>query len=86
MCLTSDEIPSDLDSLPKISGKMNDVNDAWGRPILFQRDGDEVTLSSLGRDGKLGGTGADREITGVFSVKIEAFPGNPEDQWIERPR
>jgi len=36
--------------------------DAWGRPFHYELDADSFLISSLGRDGKVGGTGVDMDL------------------------
>src|SRR4051794_39780777 len=60
----NDSLPKGLKELPHIQGYANEVTDGWGQPILWKIDGDEVTLTSFGRDGKPGGTGEDADIVG----------------------
>jgi general secretion pathway protein G len=45
--------------------KKNVPNDPWGRPYLYSSPGEhgEFDLSSLGKDGRPGGTGEDADIT-----------------------
>ena len=69
--------PTSLDQLPLIEQRDNDVVDAWHRPILWQLDGDKVTLISYGRDGQPGGVDDDADIIGVFSMKDDM------GQWAE---
>jgi hypothetical protein len=62
-------LPTSLDQLPRIEGYVNEVADGWGRPIRWRVEGDEVTLTSYGRDGVPGGTGEDADMVGVFRAK-----------------
>jgi hypothetical protein len=62
-------LPKSLDQLPRIEGYVNEVTDGWGRTILWRVEGDEVILTSYGRDGVPGGTGQDADMVGVFRVK-----------------
>jgi len=36
--------------------------DAWGRPFHYEADADSFLIYSLGRDGKVGGTGVDLDL------------------------
>jgi len=63
------EIPDDLNDLPSIAGRASDANDAWGRPILLERTGDEVTLVSYGKDGRPGGAGLNGDLVHRFALK-----------------
>src|SRR5262245_33590716 len=62
-------LPTSLEQLPRIEGYVNEVTDGWGRRILWRVDGDEVTLTSYGRDGVPGGTGEDADMVGVFKTR-----------------
>lgn len=66
---TNDSLPVSLGQLPSIEGSVNEVTDGWGRPILWQVEGDEVILTSHGRDGVPDGTGQDADMVGVFRTK-----------------
>jgi hypothetical protein len=57
-------IPSNLTALPKREGYTNDLNDGWHHPLQFRVSDDGVlTISSLGRDGKPGGSGEDADVS-----------------------
>lgn len=43
--------------------------DGWGRQIIYQHDGDNVTLTSYGKDGLPGGTGKDADIVQKFRAQ-----------------
>ncbi|MCB1385662.1 MAG: type II secretion system major pseudopilin GspG [Nitratireductor sp.] len=43
--------------------KADEIVDPWGRPYRYSADSDTVQISSLGRDGKEGGTGEDADIS-----------------------
>ena len=62
-------LPESLDQLPTIDEYDNRVTDGWGQPILWRVEGEQVTLSSFGRDGRPGGAGDDADMVGVFRVK-----------------
>lgn len=64
-----DSLPTSTDQLPHIEGHVNAVTDGWGRPILWRVVGDEVTLTSYGRDGVPGGAGEDADMVGVFRAR-----------------
>jgi hypothetical protein len=58
------QLPSTLAVLAEREGYVNRTTDGWGRPLQYHVDGDGViTLASLGRDGKPGGSGADADIS-----------------------
>ncbi|WP_417484406.1 type II secretion system major pseudopilin GspG [Maricaulis salignorans] len=46
-------------------GNRSGFNDPWGRPYLYLRvePGDRFTLSTLGRDGEVGGEGEDGDLS-----------------------
>lgn len=48
--------------------KESSLRDRWNRPLFFGRDPDDrgFTVFSLGRDGRLGGRGADEDVGGAF--------------------
>jgi hypothetical protein len=66
---THDSLPTSLDQLPEFEGKINSVTDGWGRPIEWRVEGEQVVLTSFGRDGRPGGSGKDADMIGVFRVK-----------------
>ena len=66
---THDTLPESLNQLPTIEGYYNSITDGWGRPILWHIEGEQVTLTSFGRDGRPGGFGEDADMVGVFRVK-----------------
>ena len=49
-------LPNSINDLPEIPDKISRVQDAWGRDILMSFSDGKATLTSLGRDGKPGGT------------------------------
>ena len=66
---TDDRLPAAIDDLPVIEGDCNDTKDAWGREILYEVRGDQVTLTSYGRDATPGGNGPDADIIGIFQAR-----------------
>lgn len=64
----NNEIPHDLSNLPILNGFNNDIKDAWGNDIIYLVNNKEVTLTSLGRDGKIGGKGEDTDISEKFNA------------------
>ena len=51
-------------------GYDNHTNDAWGYPFLYAiGDDGTVTLTSLGSDGKVGGTGDAADVSHCFIAK-----------------
>lgn len=78
------EYPPDLTVLPEREGYCNQINDAWGRRLLYSVDEDSViTLSSLGRDGKPGGEGSDADIVRRHRTRNDDGSLNIDDEfWI----
>jgi Type II secretion system (T2SS), protein G len=52
-----------------MEGYSNEVTDGWGRPILWRVEGDDIILTSYGRDGVPGGAGEDADMIGVFRTR-----------------
>jgi Type II secretion system (T2SS), protein G len=79
-------LPPSSDQLPRVEGYANEVVDGWGRPILWQVESDEVTLTSYGRDGVPGGTGEHADMVGVFRTKTsEGRWANELCEWRHDP-
>jgi len=78
------EMPRSLDVLPKRSSYANDITDGWKRPLRYDvRDDGIVTLESLGRDGKPGGTGEDQDISRrYYWRKADGSLWAGSDMWI----
>jgi hypothetical protein len=72
--------PSSLDQLPVIPNKVTSSVDGWGRQIGLSVDGDVITLTSLGADGKPGGTGDNKDF--VCSIRV----ADGKAEWITAPR
>jgi len=76
------QLPRSLSELPIMQGYDNDVEDEWGRMITYEvSPSGLVTLTSLGRDGKRGGTGKDADMVATFPSR--AGQGNWSDEGIE---
>jgi hypothetical protein len=61
------ELPHSLSELPILPGYDNEVIDEWGREIAYEvSPSGLVTLTSLGRDGKIGGSGRDQDTATTF--------------------
>ncbi len=61
------QLPRSLSDLPIMQGFVNDIRDEWGRVIAYAvSPSGLVTLTSLGRDGKSGGTGKDADMVATF--------------------
>lgn len=63
------QLPQNLDVLPKRDGYANRTTDAWKRPLIYAVDSkDTFMLTSLGRDGVVGGKGDDADISFKYKV------------------
>jgi hypothetical protein len=61
------QLPHLLSELPILPGYDNDVIDEWGGVIAYEvSPSGLVTLTSLGRDGKIGGSGRDQDMATTF--------------------
>ena len=70
------QYPAALTELPERVGYMNRTTDGWKRSLIYSVDTNGViTLMSLGRDGKVGGTGEDQDVSRRFRTK------NPDGSW-----
>lgn len=77
-------LPKTLDQLPKRQNYANRVTDGWGRTLILEVDDNGViTLRSLGKDGKVGGDGVDRDIARRHRTRDEdgRFTA-ADDMWI----
>ena len=72
-----DALPTSLEQLPYFDGFDNSVTDGWRRPILWKVEGDQVTLTSYGRDRTPGGFGEDADMVGVFGART------PNGRWAD---
>ena len=50
------------------------IRDGWGRPIFYETDGTNYVGYSLGRDGKSGGVGVDRDWTTRDTAPLPVRP------------
>ena len=67
---TNGALPDKLVELPKRDNYANRVTDGWGRDLLFEIDEDGVmTLRSLGKDGKVGGSGPNRDMVRSYRTR-----------------
>src|SRR5688572_4840507 len=80
-------LPLKLEELPDKKGYANRLTDGWGQLLNFHVDtAGNVTLRSLGADGKVGGDGDDRDITGVFRTQDDQGRWAPvEQRWTVDP-
>jgi len=78
------EVPKSLDVLPRREGYANRTKDGWGRELDYSISGGGIlTLKSLGRDGKIGGTGEDADISKSYrTVDEEGNSLIKDDYWI----
>ena len=55
------------------------LNDPWGRPVVYSIDanGHSFKLTSLGADGKPGGSGVDRDLTSPSGASAGHGPASP---------
>jgi hypothetical protein len=63
-----DRVPLQPDELPNRAGRDNSMLDGWGRKLIWESDGkNAVVISTLGRDGEVGGVDedADKEVAFV---------------------
>jgi uncharacterized protein YceK len=61
------KVPAKADELPDVKDHDCSMKDGWGRELQWVSDGaTKVTVTSLGRDGKPGGTGDDADLEIVF--------------------
>jgi hypothetical protein len=69
---THGHLPAHLADLPISKGRDNSTIDGWGRPIKYDVTGTStVTLSSLGLNGAVGGTGMNQDILVTFDANEE---------------
>ena len=70
------QLPNSLDELPAISGYSDRLTDAWADRISYRVSGDgSIALTSYGKDGQPGGTGADADMAGTFMSQT------PDGRW-----
>ena len=63
-------VPTSLEMLPKREHYINRTTDGWGRPLRYSVSQDGiVSLTSLGRDGVVGGHGEDADITEAYYTR-----------------
>ena len=67
------DYPPSLDVLPRRDTHANEINDAWGRRLLYSADDRGViSLTSLGADGRPGGDGSDADVCQRYRTKDRA--------------
>jgi Type II secretion system (T2SS), protein G len=76
--------PTDLNSLPLREGYVNQITDGWGKDLIYSVDDHGViSLTSLGRDGKTGGSNDDADITKRYRTRNEDGSLNIDDElWL----
>jgi len=61
------QLPHGLSDLPVMAGYDNSIYDEWGRAFSYEiLPAGDVRLTSLGRDGKIGGSGKDADFVATF--------------------
>ena len=85
--LKHNALPSALSETKEIEGYDNSIKDAWGRPLIYSVDTNGlVTLGSLGKDNKPGGTGNDSDMVGIYSSRQPNGSWSDESmEWIKDP-
>ena len=69
---SNNALPSSLSQTKEIAGHDNSIKDAWGREIIYTADANGlVTLASLGKDNKPGGTGDNTDMIGIYPSRQE---------------
>jgi hypothetical protein len=78
------DYPPNLHVLPRREGYSNEVVDGWGRTLIYAVDDNGIiSLTSLGRDGKVGGSGEDVDVIKRFRTRREDGSLNVDDEyWI----
>jgi hypothetical protein len=81
------QLPYSLSDLPIMTGYDNSVTDEWGRVIAYEVSSSGlVTLTSLGRDGKIGGSGKDADMVATFlSHDVQGRWSDELVQWNHDP-
>lgn len=65
-------VPETLEILPQRSGYANRTTDGWDCALIYKIEDDGVlTLSSLGRDGRPGGSGPDADVLRRYRSRRE---------------
>jgi hypothetical protein len=81
------QMPYSLSDLLTIEGYDNSIEDGWGRVITSKVSPlGTVTLISLGRDGKVGGSGNNADLVAIFTYRDANNGWNDEFiQWDRDP-
>ena len=82
--LTHRNYPVDLTLLPQRNGSVNRTTDGWGRPLIYSvDDAGVISLTSLGHDGELGGTGDDQDVTRRYRTRnADGTLNIDDDLWL----
>jgi len=85
--IAHNELPKSLYDTKEITGSFNSNKDGWDNEILYSYDANGlVTLKSLGKDNKPGGTGKNEDIIGTYqSHQISGGWAQPTVEWIKDP-
>jgi hypothetical protein len=71
-------LPSSLSETREIPNAYNSTKDAWGHEIVYTVDPNGiVTLTSLGKDNKPGGTGKNADMVGIYPSR------QPDGKWSD---
>lgn len=83
---TKGKLPDKLSDLPPLQDHVNKIDDAWGNEIILTVKGKAVTLTSLGKDKKPGGTEDNLDVIGIFEVNLAAGGLNGQQiPWKVKP-
>jgi hypothetical protein len=62
--------PSNMVEIARYRHPDKGWNDGWGRPLLYQVNTSGIaSLTSLGKDGRPGGSGQDADLVWTFALK-----------------
>lgn len=76
------DLPKSLSQTEASSGHHSSLRDGWGRDIDYTVSSNgTVTLTSLGKDKKVGGTKEDADMIGMFQARKQN--GKWEDEFVE---
>jgi len=71
-------LPSSLSETREITNRYDSTKDAWGHEIVYTVDSNGiVTLTSLGKDNKPGGTGKNADMVGIYPSR------QPDGKWSD---
>jgi hypothetical protein len=63
------EVPRTLTTLPKRDHHINRITDGWNRQLIYTVENNVITLTSLGKDGVIGGIGENADISQSYYYK-----------------